>query len=117
MEKLKSILKNTKEKLKSIWENIMDSNTLVRWLIVLSGIFGLMVIAGFDIEEFKVTLLLIWYGLISTALANLLTYVYGKINYHKPNDQMSILGQIIIFAATMLFSGLVIFGTYIAQYE
>lgn len=100
-----------------IWDNIIDSNTAVRWLLVLSGIFGLMLLAGFDIEEFRVTILLIWYGLISTALANFLNYVYGKINYHKPNDQMSTLGQIIIFAATMLFSGLVIFGTYIAQYE
>lgn len=105
------------EKLRNIWDNIMDSNTFVRWLLVLGGIFGLMLLAGFDIEEFKVTILLVWYGLISTALANFLTFVYGKINYHKPNDQMSTLGQIIIFAATMIFSGLVIFGTYIAQYE
>lgn len=99
------------------WNKVKDSNTAVRWLVILAGIFTLMIFAGFEIEEFRVTLLVIWYGFVTTAFSSLLTYVYGKVNYHKPDDQVSAIGQVAIFCATMLFSGLIILGTYIAQYN
>lgn len=110
-------MKKLIEKLKDIWESVKDSSTIVRWFIILSVIFGLMLVAGFEVEEFRVTILLIWYGFISTALSSLLTYVYGKVNYHSPKDNISAMGQVAIFCATMLFSGLIILGTYIAQYN
>lgn len=106
------------EFLKKFLESVTDSsNSYMRWLILISILFVLMLFAGFRIEEFKVTLLIIWYGIISTALASVINYVYGKINYHKPDNDIAVIGQVVIFASTMLFTGLVLLGTYIAQFN
>lgn len=112
------MFKNIMELLKKIWENITDSsNSYMRWLILVSILFVLMLFAGFRIEEFKVTFLIIWYGIVATALSSVINYIYGKINYHKPDNDIAVIGQVVIFASTMLFTGLVLLGTYIAQFN
>lgn len=105
------------ETIKKLWENITNSNTYVRWIILVGVLFTLMLFAGFRIEEFKVTFLIIWYGIVATALSSVINYIYGKVNYHKPETDVAVIGQVIIFASTMLFAGLIILGTYIAQFN
>lgn len=103
--------------LKKAWESIQNSNTLVRWALVVGVFFALMLVSGFQIQEFRVSLLLLWYGVLSCALSSFFTYTYGKVNYHKASTDSEIIGQAIIFVGTLIFSGLVILGTYIAQYH
>ena len=103
--------------LKNMWRKIMNSMAFVRWAILLGSIFIMMRYMGFDLEEFRVTVLIIWYLLISTVLSMIISYIYGKINYHNPDDSTSALGQIIIFAAVAIATATIVGGTYIAQYN
>lgn len=111
IDKIKEIYVSVKE-----W--ILDSPTMLRWIILLGAFFALMLFAGFKIEEFKVTLLLLWYAVVTTIIASSMTYLYGKVNYHKAKTNPTfIIAQVAIFIGTYLFSGLVILGTYIAQFN
>ncbi len=96
---------------------VKNSPTALRWAIIICLFYGLLRIFGFQAQEFKVSILLVWYGILSCGLASLLSYVYGKVNYHDPENDSMVYGQVGIFIGTLLFSGLVILGTYIAQYH
>jgi hypothetical protein len=37
------------------------------------------------------TYLLIYYSLVATLIASFMTYVYGKVNYHKAKDDASLI--------------------------
>lgn len=111
MEKIKSYLKTA-------WSWVDDSPSFVRWTL-LAGVFLILAkVAGFDLEEFRVTILIVWYSILSTIIASFMTYAYGKVNYHRAKtDPVFIQAQVEIFKAVYQFSGLVILGTYIAQYN
>lgn len=118
MEFIKNIWLNVKEFTLKIWDKIDDSNTFMRWIMIIGVAFLLMMTAGFELEEFRVSVLIIWYALLSTAIASFMNFVYGKVNYHKAKDDPThIIAQAIIFVGVYLFSGLIVLGTYIAQYN
>lgn len=109
---------NIKEMFENIKEWAIDSPTSLRWLLMGGAFFVLMLFAGFEIEEFRVTVLLAWYSLVSTMIASATAYLFGKVNYHKAKTNPTfILAQVGIFIGVYLFSGLVILGTYIAQFN
>ena len=118
MKPIKDILSTTKAFILNVWDKINDSNTIVRWLMIIGVAFALMLFAGFELEEFRVSILIFWYALLSTVIASFMNFVYGKVNYHKAKtDHTYIIAQTIIFVGVYIFSGLVILGTYIAQYN
>lgn len=109
---------NIKETYQKIKDWVIDSPTSLRWIIMIGTFFIIMLFAGFRIEEFRVTVLLTWYSLVSTMIASGTSYIYGKVNYHKAKtNPVFILAQVGIFIGVYLFSGLVILGTYIAQFN
>lgn len=103
---------------KKIWNWIDDSPTILRWILLICIFYGILKIFNIQMEEIRVSLLLVWYSIIATTIASFMSYVYGKVHYHKTeNNPTLIYAQIVIFVGVYLFSGLVILGTYIAQYN
>lgn len=112
------MLQTIKDKINSIYEAIMDSNTMVRWFLICGALFLILQYGGFSKEEIRVTYLLFWYSTIATVIASFTNFVYGKVNYHKAKtDSTFIQAQSNIFYAVYLLTGLVILGTYIAQFN
>lgn len=111
IETIKNIILSFKE-----W--LLDSPTFIRWALILASIVVIFKFAGIEWEEFKVAILLFWYSTVSTVIAAFMSYVYGKVNYHKAKtDPVFIQAQVEIFKGVYLFSGLVILATYIAQFN
>lgn len=102
---------------KTILNSILNSNTFFRWMLLLGMMIGFLKLFGFDYEEFRVTFLLAWYAFISVMIASFMNYIYSKVNYHNPTEPIEKIGSLVIFASTMLFCAIVIFGTYIVQYD
>jgi hypothetical protein len=112
------MLQNIKEFALKVWSYIDDSNTFVRWALV--GLAGYLMLhfGGFMEAEIRITYLLVYYSLVATLIASFMTYVYGKVNYHKAKDDATLIkAQSEIFYAVYLLCGLIILGTYIAQFN
>ena len=117
MQKLKSRVIDLWSFVSKIGDNILNSNTFFRWTLLLTFMIVLVKSFGFEFEEIRVTFLLLWYAFISVMVSSFMNYIYSTVNYHKPTEQMEKIGSLVIFASTMIFCALVIFGTYIVQYD
>jgi hypothetical protein len=87
---------------------------------LLSIFAGVTYFAGVRKEEIQVAFLLLWYAIIATVIASIMAYSYGKISYHKASYDGGaelIRAQISIFGYVYTFCGLVILGTYLAQFN
>lgn len=121
MDFLKSVLskywKATQKVSLKIWQSIEDSNTYVRWILITGILYGIMRMVGFQPQEFKVTWLVIWYAILTVGLSNFVLFIYTKVNYHKLDDESTKQSQARIFEAVATLVGLIVLGTYIAQYH
>lgn len=107
----------TSTQFSKLWNTIEDSNTYVRWILITGLLYMLMRFVGFQPQEFRVTWLVIWYALLTTGLSNFILFIYTKINYHKLDDESTKQAQARIFEAVAQLVGLIVLGTYIAQYH
>jgi hypothetical protein len=113
------MIETVKNIFKKIWNWIDDSPTVLRWILLVCLFYGILELFNIQTQEIRVSLLLVWYSIVSTTIASFMSYVYGKVHYHKTKEDNPtlIFAQIAIFVGVYLFSGLVILGTYIAQYN
>jgi hypothetical protein len=112
------MFQSIKEGLMKLWDYIDDSNTLVRWTLIFGSMFAVLHFGGFMTQEIRVTFLLFYYTTVATIIASFTNYVYGKVNYHKAKDNPDMIkAQAEIFYAVYLMCGLIILGTYIAQFN
>lgn len=112
------MLQKIKEVALKVWDVIDDSNTFIRWALLGGAVYIMLHFGGFMEAEIRITYLLVYYSLVATLIASFMTYVYGKVNYHKAqNDPTLVRAQSEIFYSVYLLCGLIILGTYIAQFN